>query len=154
MKDWFRLVTNDLVHLPDAIEYYEKEQRTAKAELSMKNQPIERHEAELPSIVEKRFGQLQEIEAILEHLNIHLRKLKTKHFRKYLESYNRQLSSRDAEKFSEGEPEIVDMMIVINEFALIRNKFLGVIKALEHKGFMLGHITKLRISGLDDAQIM
>lgn len=153
MADWHRKVTNDLSELPNAIIYYETELENARYELTIKNRPLEKHEAELPSIVEKRFGQLQEIEAILEYLNIELRKIKTKHFKRYFENYNRQLSSRDAEKYSDGEPEVVDMSIVINEFALVRNKYLGVIKALEHKGFMLGHITKLRISGLDDAQV-
>lgn len=153
MSNWYRTVTNDLSKIPDCISFYEDELKEARKELSIKNRPLERHEAELPSIVEKRFSQLQELEAVLEHLNIELRKMKTAHFRKYLEKYNRQLSSRDAEKYSEGEPDVVNFCLLINEFALIRNKFLGVIKALEHKGFMLGHITKLRISGLDDAQI-
>jgi hypothetical protein len=39
--------------------------------------------ASLPGITEHRFNQLQEIEAILEHLNIELRRERSKVFRKY-----------------------------------------------------------------------
>ena len=40
----------------------------------------------MPGIVEQRFNQLQEIEAILQYMNIELRRLRPKHFKKYLEN--------------------------------------------------------------------
>ena len=109
--------------------------------------------ATMPSLVETRFSQLQEIEAILEYLNIELRRLKSSHFRKYVENYQRQLSSRDAEKFVDGESDVVDFEKIINEFALIRNKWLGIIKGLDIKQWQLSNIVKLRTAGLDDANI-
>jgi len=96
---------------------------------------------------------LQEIEAILEHLNIHLRKLRAQTFRTYLESYNRQLSSRDAQAFVDGEQIIVDQTELVNEFGLLRNQFLGVLKALEAKQFQINNIVKLRVAGLEDSEI-
>lgn len=153
MSQWYRKVSDNLAHLPDCIDYYEQELSDARAELSMRGKTIEKHESELPGIMEFRFNQLQEIEAILEHLNLELRKLSTAKFKKFLEHYNRQLSSADAKKYSEGDPEVVDLQILINEFALVRNKFLGIMKGLDTKNWMLGHVTKLRVSGLDDAMI-
>jgi hypothetical protein len=135
------------------MDHFENEIQQARYELSMKTKTLEKHEAELPGIVENRFSQLQEAEAILEYLNIELKKLRSKHFRLYFEHYNKQLSSRDAEKYADSEPEVVNMHILVNEFALVRNNYLGIIKALEHKGYMMGHVTKLRVSGLDDAMI-
>ncbi len=79
--------------------------------------------------------------------------IRTTKFKKFLESYNKTLSSRDAEKYVDGEVDVVDMTLLVNEFALLRNKFLGIIKGLDQKGWMLGHITKLRCAGLDDAQV-
>ena len=76
-------------------------------------------------IVEYRFNQLQELEAILEFLNIEQRRKKTKYYKKYLEGYNKALSSRDAEKYADGEDDVVDQQHIVNEFALIRNKFIG-----------------------------
>ena len=107
----------------------------------------------MPALVETRFGQLQEIEAILEYLNIELRRLRATHFRKYVENYQRQLSSRDTEKFVDGEADVVDFEKIINEFALLRNKWLGIIKGLDIKQWQLSNIVKLRTAGLDDASL-
>lgn len=107
----------------------------------------------MPGIVEVRFSQLQEIEAILEYLNIELRRLKSQHFRKYLENYQRALSSRDCERYVEGESDVVDFEKIINEFALLRNKWLGVTKALDQKQWQLTNIVKLRVAGMEDATL-
>jgi predicted nucleic acid-binding Zn-ribbon protein len=153
VSQWYRKVSDNLANLPACIDHYEDELEEARNELSMKGKTIEKHESELPGIMEYRFNQLQEIEAILEHLNLELRKLSTAKFKKFLEHYNRQLTSADAKKYAEGDPEVVDLQILINEFALVRNKFLGIMKGLDTKNWMLGHVTKLRVSGLDDAII-
>jgi hypothetical protein len=74
-------------------------------------------------------------------------------FRKYLETYQRALSSRDCEKFVEGEPDVIDMEKIINEFALLRNKWLGITKALDIKQWQLSNIIKLRVAGMEDASL-
>ena len=107
----------------------------------------------MPGIVEYRFNQLQEIEAILEQLNIQLRKLRSAKFRQFTEHYNRALTSRDAEKYVDGEPEVCDMDAIVNEFALVRNKFLGLTKALDIKQWQLSNVVKLRVAGMEDAEL-
>jgi hypothetical protein len=107
----------------------------------------------LPGVTEHRFNQLQEIEAVLGYLNLQLRKIRRKHFQKYLEAYNRALTSRDAEKYVDGEDEVIDYEVLINEVALLRNKWTGIIKALESKNFMLGHVVRLRTAGMEDISI-
>ena len=114
---------------------------------------IERSSSVLPAIVETRFAQLQEIEAILEHLNIQLRRIRARTFRKFLEKYERALTSRDAQAYVDGEPEVVDQTELINQFGLLRNQFLGVLKALEAKQFQINNIVKLRVAGLEDSEI-
>lgn len=149
---WYSRVVADLGAIPDFIAHYENELAQAKKEISTYGN-IEKNLANLPGITEHRFNQLQEIEAVLNFLNIQLRKLRTKHFKKYLESYARALTARDAEKYVDGEDEVIDYETIINEVALLRNKWLGVMKGLESKNFMLGHITRLRTAGMEDASI-
>lgn len=153
MSNWYYKVTNDLSHVPAFIDYFEKELETARIELSLKGKSLERHAAELPGLVEHRYAQLQEIEAILEYLNIQLRKDRSIEFKRFLEAYNKTLSSRDAEKYVDGVSTIVDSTLLINEVALLRNKFLAISKAQEAKNFMTGHIIRLRAAGLDDASL-
>ena len=105
MAGWYNKVSDNLSNIIDCIDYYEGELLEAKKECYIKGN-VERNSAALPGVTEHRFNQLQEIEAILEHLNIELRRERSKVFRKYFESYNRTLTSRDAEKFVDGEESV------------------------------------------------
>ena len=149
---WYNKVVQNIANLPDFIDYYAKELDAAKREVGVYGN-IEKNLAALPGITEQRFNQLQEIEAVLNLLNIRLRKIRKEHFKKYLEAYARALTSRDAEKYVDGEDEVIDMETIINEVALLRNKWLGIMKGLESKNFMLGHVTRLRTAGMEDASI-
>ena len=153
MSNWYYRVTKDLSKITDFIEFFEIELDQARMELSLKGKSLERHAAELPGLVEQRFAQLQEIEAVLEYLNIQLKTERSSEFKKFLEAYNKTLSSRDAEKYVDGVSSIVDLTLLVNEVALLRNKFLGISKGFEAKNFMTGHIIKLRVAGLDDASM-
>jgi uncharacterized protein YfdQ (DUF2303 family) len=149
---WYNKVAKDISNIPDAVDYFESELISARIECRIVGN-IEKAAAGMPGVVEQRYSQLQEIEAILEYLNIELRRLKSSHFRKYLESYARALSSRDVEKYVEGEADVVDMEKIINEFALLRNKWLGITKALDQKQWQITNIVKLRVAGMEDASI-
>ena len=149
---WYSKISKDISYIPDAVEYFNAELQAAKIDARIAGN-IEKAAASMPGVVEHRFNQLQEIEAILEYLNIELRRLKSMHFRKYLENYQRALSSRDCEKFVEGEVDVVDFEKIINEFALLRNRWLGITKALDQKQWHLTNIVKLRIAGMEDASI-
>ena len=149
---WYNRVVNNFGEIPGFIDYYERELVAAKADIKI-NGKVERELSNLPGETEHRFNQLQEIEAVLEHLNIQLRKIRQKHYKKYLETYARALTSRDAEKYAEAEDEVIDMETIINEVALLRNKWLGVMKGIESKNFMLGHVVRLRTAGMEDITV-
>lgn len=152
MSQWYRKVTDNIGEIVSAISHFEQEIDQAKYECSMKGN-LEKQSRDMPGIVEHRFNQLQEVEAILEYLNTEMRKLRSRTFKKYLESYNRALSSRDAERYVDGEQDVVDLQYLINDFSLVRNKFIGVIKALEAKQFQINNIVKLRAAGLEDISL-
>ena len=146
---WYNRVVANMGEIPACIEYFEQELIAAKGDIKIHGK-VEKELSNLPGETEHRFNQLQEIEAILEHLNIQLRKIRQKHYKKYLEAYARALTSRDAEKYAEAEDEVIDMETIINEVALLRNKWLGVMKGIESKNFMLGHVVRLRTAGMED----
>ena len=149
---WYSAVVQNITKLTDCITYYESELSFASTECKLIGN-LEKSAAAMPGIVEQRYVQLQEIEAILEFLNIEHRRMKSKYFRQYLEGYNRMLSQKECDKFVDGESEVVEFEILINEFALVRNKWLGIIKALDQKQWQITNIVKLRIAGMEDASI-
>lgn len=149
---WYSRIVANLGEIPDFIAHYERELDQARAEVRLGGL-VERNIKELPGITEHRFNQLQEIEAVLNYLNIQLRKIRRRHFQKYLEGYARALTSRDAEKYVDGEDEVIDFESIINEVALLRNKYLGILKGLDSKQWMSGHIVKLRTAGMEDISL-
>jgi hypothetical protein len=149
---WYTQISNDLSKIPEFIADYESELVDAKREIKIAG-ILETNLKQLPGVTEHRFNQLQDIEAVLNFLNIQLRKIRRKHFQKYLEAYNRALTSRDAEKYVDGEDEVIDFEVLINEVALLRNTWLGILKGLEAKQWQMGHIVKLRTAGMEDISI-
>ena len=152
MTNWYTQITQNLSVIPDFISHYESQLIQAKHDVTIKGN-VEKNVAGLPGTTEFRFNQLQEIEAVLNFLNIQLRKIRRKHFQKYLEAYNRALTSRDAEKYVDGESEVIDFEILINEVALLRNRWLGILKGLEAKQWQMGHIVRLRTAGMEDITV-
>jgi len=152
MAQWYAKVSKDISHLPSCIDYFYQELDQARKEVKIYGH-VEKASSGLHGIVEHRFNQLQEIEAVLEYLNIELRRVRSKSFKKYLENYQRALSSRDVEKYVDGEADVVDMEKIINEFALLRNQWLGIIKGLDIKQWQLSNIIKLRTAGMEDITV-
>jgi len=149
---WYSEVSRDISKIPNAVAHFEAELVEARQEVKLYGN-VEKAASEMPGIVEHRFNQLQEIEAILNYLNIELRRLRSSYFKKYLENYQRALSSRDVEKYVDGESDVVDYEKIINEFALMRNKWLGLLKGLDQKQWQITNVVKLRVAGMEDASI-
>jgi hypothetical protein len=155
MSGWYGRVTedpDDLTPLIACSDFYEKELIEAREELKISGR-IEVIARKLPGMAEYRYNQLQEIEAILKYLTLKLDIARSKAHRFYMEKYNRQLSSRDAEKYAEGDDAVVELSLLINQIALLRNKFLGVSKGIEYLHFQMTSIVKLRVAGIEDASL-
>ncbi len=143
-------VKSDMGVIPDMIEYYQKELDVAQTETRILGS-LEQQNQALPGQVSHRFNQLQDLESVLKFLNVRYDKMRSDHYRRYLERYNRELTDRSIEKYIDGESDIVDMLGVINEVALMRNKYLGIMKGFDVKSYSMGNITRLRIAGMNDA---
>jgi hypothetical protein len=63
------------------------------------------------------------------------------------------LTSRDAEKYVDGDKDVVEWQLLINEFAMVRNKYLGLMKAVDSKQFQINNIVKLRVAGMEDTTL-
>ncbi len=154
MNKWYRILVldEDINRINDAIEDFEKELLEARKDCQIKGS-LEQAASRLPGVFEYRYSQLQEVEAILEYLNIELRRMRSIHYRNYLESYNRTLNYRDIEKYTDGEDDIVAWTKIVNAFALIRNQYLSITKSLDQKNWQISNIVKLRTAGLEDVKI-
>ena len=136
----------------EAILYFEDEVEIAKKDVEI-NGYYQKNASMLPGQMEFRFSQLQEIEAILEYLTLKKDKLHNTAFKKYLEGYQKSLSSRDADRYASADQGVYDMAILINRITLIRNKFIAITKGLECKHYQLTNLVKLKVAGMEDYYI-
>ena len=155
MSSWFYKVTadpTDLSPLVECLDYYEEQYQEARKDLRIIGR-VEHISSRIPGLAEQRWAQLQELEALLRHMDDEFKRVKVAAFKKYLETYNKALSSRDAEKYAEADPKVLEMSYLHNQVALMRNKFMGVFKGLETLQFQINNIVKLRCAGLEDSEI-
>lgn len=151
-NEYFQAVKQNDNALPEALEYFNKEYEAARSEVKIAGGLTE-CVSKISSRYEFRVSQLQEIEAILRHFEIKLSQSKSKLYQKYLENYQRALSSSDIKIYIEGQPEIVAIQQIINEIALVRNKFIGLTKGFETANYQLSNLSKLYAAGVDGVQI-
>lgn len=151
---WYRRVAqdpNDFGPLAEALEHFENEYLAARQELEVKGRRIEEVARRLPGIVEYRFGQLQEIEAILSLFELRVDKAVAEAKKRYLENYQRNLSERTAEKYAEVDQDVIDLRMLVIEIARVRNLFLSLTKGMEYLHFQLSNVVRLRQAGIEDA---
>lgn len=155
MSKWYNRITaspDDFMPLVAAIEFFENELVTARTEVVLKGS-VEKASSRLPGQVEQRFSQLQEVEAILKYLEIRMNKVKGAAFKKFLESYQRALSSRDAEKYADADDSVIELALLINQIALVRNSYLSIMKGLDVKHWQINNLTKLKAAGMEDYEV-
>lgn len=155
MSKWYRSITDDPSNpdrIVDAVLFFESELEIAKLEVKLRGS-VEKASSQLPGIVENRFNQYQEVEAILRFLEIQHTQKKSQAFRRFLENYNRALSSRDAEKYAEGDKDVIELAMLINQVALVRNTYMGIMKGLDYKHWQINNLVKLKTAGLEDYEV-
>ena len=156
MAQWYYRVAKDPSNfygpLGEALEYFHGQYEQARKELKPgRGNNMSEYAADLAGAVEYRYGQLQELEAILEFVRIQYDKIRGERKRNFLEHYNRQLTDRQASEYADIEDEVLMLREFIQQVALVRNLYLGISKGLEVLHYQLSNITKLRVAGLEDA---
>jgi len=134
--------------LAKALEFYEEEIEKAKKDVKITNS-LEKNAIELPGSIEYRFSQLQDISSIVEFIERRLNKLKTEKLKYYLENYNRSLTIREAEKYAEGEDDVLALYDLLNTFNYIKGRYTAIIKALDIKAYQITNLVKLKSMNID-----
>ena len=152
MKSWFNLVKQDETKFPDFISYYDSKYLVHKENVKLHGK-LETQAAMLPSQYEDCFCELQDIEAVLQFFEIKLLEIKSKLFKKYQTSYNRDLKKSEIDVYIEGEQDVVEYKHLINEISLVRNKYISLTGGFDKKSWTIGHIVKLRTTMMEDTLI-
>ena len=145
------LEEDSLDKIVNLLDKYENLIELAEPIFKLEGRRIEEIARTLPHYQSNYDQFLQELKGLEEWLNNIKEKKTAKLWKRYNEGYSKALSSRDIQAYIAGEKDIVDLNQIIIEVTLLKSKFASIVEALKQLGWMLGHITKLRISEMEDA---
>lgn len=148
MSKYLQMIKDDANNLSKVLEYFNNEYEEARQDLKVKGNLMQ-ESSKLSSIIEYRYSQLQELEAIIGYFDIKLKGIKSSLYQKMMTTSSRMLSSTDIKQYIDGDKNVIDIQMIINDITLVRNKFVGLTKGYETKNFMISNIVKLQIAGLD-----
>lgn len=152
MTNYLKLIKENANNVPTVLSYFEEEYIKAREEVKIKGN-LQRCISELSSLYEMRFAQLQELEAIMEFFDIKLKGIRSSLYQKLMNNSQRALTSNDIKQYIDGDKNIIDLQLIINDIALVRNKFISLTKGFESKNWQLSNLTKLHCAGLDAIEI-
>lgn len=96
---------------------------------------------------------LQEAKTIEKLAQLQLDAVEGATYKKFNENHGRALSATDIKQYIKGDPQYLAASRLLVEIAHVRQQLELVIKALEDMGWMLSHITKLRIAELSQVEL-
>lgn len=130
---------------------YEERIRNAETIFKLEGRRLEEIMRTLPHHQASYDESLNELKALDEWVNNIKEKKIAKFWKKYNEGYSRQLTTRDIQAYIAGEKEIVEINQIIIEVTLLKNNLASIVEALRQLGWMVGHVTKLRVAEMQDA---
>lgn len=145
------LEEDKIAEVLDRLPAYEEKLQAAEPIFKLEGRRLEEIARTLAYYQSSYDQTYQELKALEDWLNNIKEKKVAKYWKKYLEGYQRTLTSRDIQAYIAGEKEIVEMNQIIIEVTLLKSNALSVVEAVKNLGWMLGHITKLRVAEMQDA---
>ena len=152
MRNFFQEIKSDISVIKDFLEFYNKEYEEAVKETIIGGNVVEQTQM-LPQQMTLRFSQLQEIEAVLHHVEILRDEQVAQCWIKYTEHYKKLLTTGEKKNYVMGEQTVIQFEKLVNEIAFLRNKFISLTKGFDCKNFALSNIIKLKVAGVDDWNI-
>ena len=133
-------------------EVAEQDIKSAKPLFELDGQRLELLLRNLPLHQEVFSEKYQDMKGIVKWLENYKAKIEAIHLRNYSRS-PRALSATDQRILLNGEPDIIELNQLIIEATILQNKFGDIVEAFKQMGWMLGHVTKLRVASIEDTII-
>lgn len=152
MRNFYDEIKKDFKKIQEFLDFYNKEYEEASKEIIISGNVVEQLK-QLPQQNTYRFTQLQEIEAVLRYVEILRDEQISQQWVKYTEHYKKLLSAGEKKNYVMGEPTVIQFEKLVNEVALVRNKFLAITTGFNNKNYDLSSMVKLKVAGVDDWEV-
>ncbi len=145
--------SSDYSKIVDILPRYEALIGEAEPIFQIEGKRLEEVMRTLPHYQSRYDQAYQDMKALEEWIGTVRDRITSRLWKKYNEHYSRALSTKDIQSYIAGEKDILEINQVVTEVSLIKNNLFAIVEALKQMGWMLGHVTKLRVAELQDATL-
>jgi hypothetical protein len=129
---------------------YEKLVEDADEFFNLSGKKLERVATELPKLQSRYSKALKEMKGLCAWLETVKDKRNAKAWKKFIEGYQVKLGPNDIKNYVNGEPSMIEINQIIIEVELVRQHLESIVQGFEQMGWMVGHVTKLRVAELQE----
>lgn len=152
MRFWYNIIKKDITKLQEFIDAYDKEYEEFLPYFKITGNLTE-NSIRIPGLIEHCQACIDDIVSVYRFVETLYDSAKAAAYKKYNESYNKGLSETAKNQYASNEKAVVDIKIKLTDIKFVQNKFESVAKGLESMNYMLPNVVKLKIAGLDVADI-
>lgn len=145
----------DYKNLPSILAEYEAglDEEEIKSRLNIKGKNLEGANAEHAGWQLYYDSRRADLHALVKYFEARTAAARGKLFRKYTETYNRELSDRQKDKYIDNDEQYLTQYEVYLEIKEVYEKYESVCEAFRSRGYSLNNITKIRVASLEDVVI-
>lgn len=139
--------------LSSVLEEYEKALTGVEEVIEIKGKKLEHANRENPTWQLYYDQKRIELSTIVKYLELQINRVRGKHFVRFTETYQRELSDRAKDKYIDNEANVLAWNELYLEAKELYDKYQAVCDAFQSRGYALNNITKIRVASLEDAYI-
>lgn len=140
-------------NLPSILEEYEKGLAHIEDSLRIKGKNLESANAEHSGIQFYYESRRADLHTLVKYFEARTAAARGNLFRKFTETYSRDLSDRQKDKYIDNDDQYLTQYEVYLEVKDVYEKYEAVCDAFRSRGFALNNITKIRVASLEHVDI-
>lgn len=138
--------------LPQFFDRWQTEIDNAEPIFKIEGERLEKLARDVPHHQVYYAQRAQEARAVVKWLEIEKGRTESRYIKNYNQS-PRALGVKEQSQYLQGERDVIELNQLIVEAALKQQQFDEIVEAIKQMGWMIGHITKLRVAEMQDAVI-
>lgn len=145
----------DYRNLPDILFEYENELKedVIKVRLPIKGKNLEEANAEHAGWQYYYEARKADLRVLVKYFEARTSAARGKLFKSFTESYNRELSDRQKDKYIDNDPKYLAQYEVYLQIKEVYDRYEAICNAFLSRGYALNNITKIRVASLEDVII-
>lgn len=147
------IVDINVSRIPSRLELYEQLIKASESMFDLKDKTLEGvckdHSVNLMNMDIN----LQECKTIEDVIRKRIEEIESELYKHFNENHTRALGTTDIKQYIKGDPKYVAAFEILLEVMNVRRQLESIVEALKNMGWMLSHITKLRVAQLEDVML-